>query len=356
MREKAIHVLLVENDYIDREATKRYLRKNHPSYDLRIAKSEAEAIELLGKTAYDVVVLNREVGKKAGRELFSHVGATPLIIISDKVGGWIAKEAKRRGVCELLFKDQAHKYLEALPFSIRNVLNRGRVEMALIASRAEFRSVVKNIPHIIYKLNTEGRILFISDAVKHYGYNPEALVGSSIIDLVHGDDKKKATYRVNERRTGERSTKKLELRLIQSGDDAASPEVFSISAEGIYTSKEPDSNSFQGTRGVAMDIRHEKEMQKERILRERLQSTLEIIRAVCSELSQPLQAILGYSDLLSIESIKKEELPEVIETIIDQSRRMDALMKKLRKIASQETWRSTDDDTLYVKSRDSRKK
>ncbi len=353
MREKTIHVLLVESDYIDREAAKRYITKKHPSYHLRIAKSEVEAIERLKKAAYDVVLLNREIGNKAGGGLFSHLGATPLIIITDRVGGRIAEEAAQRDACDILFKDRTHKHLEVLPFSIRKVLNRGRTEMALSASLAAFHSVVKNLPHIIYELNADGRIVFISDAVKFYGYNPEALVGSRLIDLVHGDDKKKAAYRVNERRTGDRSTKLLELRLIPKDDAEAPPDVFSLSAEGMYTSEKPDSNSFLGTQGVAMDITEKKEMQKERVRRKRLQRTMEAIRTVCNELSQPLQAILGYSDLLSIESIKQEELPEVISTIVDQTRRMDVLMKKLRKIAKPETMDAGEENILVVKSQGS---
>ncbi len=350
MREKAIRVLLVENDYVDREAAKRYLRKTRPPYDLRIAKTESEAMEMLRKTAYDVVLMTVEAGKEAGRGTPARMGAAPLILITDSVGEHAAKEATRRGACDLLVKDSAHHYLEILPFSIRNVLKRKRAELALTASRAEFHSAVKKIPHIIYRLNAEGRITFISDAVKLYGYNPEALLGSFIIDLVHGEDRIKAAYRVNERRTGDRSTKSLELRLIPRDDAIPRPGPFRISAEGIYTSEKPDSNSFMGTQGVAMDVADNQRAQTDRMERIKLQNTLETIRTVCNELSQPLQAILGYSDLLSIDSIVAEELPEVIGTIIEQTRRMEKLMKKLRKIAIQESRETADDDLLFIKS------
>ncbi|MCP4693653.1 MAG: response regulator [Desulfobacterales bacterium] len=348
MSDKKIRVLFVEDDYIDREVAKRYIRRKHPGYDLRIAKTEGEAIELLGEAAYDVVVLNYEVGKEGGREILTRLGATPLIIITDRGGERVAVEAMRWGARDLLIKDQDRNYLDVLPLSIRNVLKCGRVETELTASRGEFDAIVKMLPHIIYKLNTEGRITFISDAVKLYGRKPETLVGSCIFDLVHVDDKEKAKYRVNERRTGDRSTKSLELRLTPSKKNNPPPDLFSISAEGLYNSEKPNSEAFIGTRGVALDVTREKQAQKERIHYKKLQETLGDIRSVCNELNQPLQAILGYSDLLSADSIDVEELPEVIDTIIEQARRMDKLIKKLRKTAIHETRDYTDAKALYI--------
>ncbi len=350
MHEKAIRVLLVENDYVDREAAKRYIRKLHPAYELQIARSESEAMDMLRQTSYDVVLMNYKVGNKAVRGLYTLVGATPLIIIADSVGERVAVEATRRGACDLLVKDSAHHYLEVLPFSIRNVLRRRRAEKALTASRAEFHSAVKKIPHIIYRLNTEGRITFINDAVKLYGYKPEALLGSHILDLVHGEDREKAAYRVNERRTGDRSTTRFELRLLPRDAAIPRPDAFRISAEGIYASETPDSNSFLGTQGVALDVSDNRRAKRERSERRKLQGVLDVIRNVCHELNQPLQAILGYSDLLSIDSIDSEDLPDVIGTIVEQTRRMEKLMKKLRKVAIQETREAADDDPLYIKS------
>ena len=125
-------------------------------------------------------------------------------------------------------------------------------------------SVINAVPDIIYRLDSRGRIAFVNDAIKAYGYTPEELTGTRILDLVHPEDREKATYRVNERRTGERSTQSLELRFrtkdgvgvpfeVKSSSVQDEP-VFTISAEGLYRSEDPEDRSFIGTRGVARDI------------------------------------------------------------------------------------------------------
>jgi len=47
------------------------------------------------------------------------------------------------------------------------------------------RDVVGHLPDIVYRLDGEGNIVFISEAIRKYGYDPIALVGNSIFDLVH---------------------------------------------------------------------------------------------------------------------------------------------------------------------------
>ena len=72
----------------------------------------------------------------------------------------------------------------------------------------------------------------MSEAIRNYGYEPVELVGRSIFELIHPDDREKAVYRINERRTGERSTRLLELRLLTRNQ---TPVSFEFTAAG----KEP---------------------------------------------------------------------------------------------------------------------
>ncbi|HJN27914.1 MAG TPA: PAS domain-containing protein [Candidatus Latescibacteria bacterium] len=51
------------------------------------------------------------------------------------------------------------------------------------------RDVVDHVPDIVYRLDGEGNIVFISEAIRKYGYDPIALVGNNIFDLVHPQDR-----------------------------------------------------------------------------------------------------------------------------------------------------------------------
>lgn len=142
------------------------------------------------------------------------------------------------------------------------------------------RDIVDQVPDIIYRLDGAGNIVFISEAIRKYGYDPATLVGRSIFDLVHPQDRDRARFRVNERRTGDRSTKSLQVRLLTT-DDAAIPfelrdsaaelpappdgqflegEVsprateLLVDAQGVYDGDEIRSEAFLFTQGVARDI------------------------------------------------------------------------------------------------------
>ena len=81
-------------------------------------------------------------------------------------------------------------------------------------SASMLESIVRTVPDIVYRLDAHGRFLYINDAVRRYGYEPDELVGRPILDIVHPEDKGKAVYKINDRRTGTRSTRMLQVRLL----------------------------------------------------------------------------------------------------------------------------------------------
>ncbi len=129
-------------------------------------------------------------------------------------------------------------------------------------------SIVRQSPDIIYRLNKHGDIIFVSEAIKTYGYKPEELIGTPIMDLVYPDDVGKAQFKINERRTGDRSTKTLEIRLQTLKDNPTPFETlvvnfertpyFTVDAEGQYFGTSPNSDLFVGTMGIMRDITHRK--------------------------------------------------------------------------------------------------
>jgi two-component system cell cycle sensor histidine kinase/response regulator CckA len=155
----------------------------------------------------------------------------------------------------------------------RDVTERERIEQALHDSEERLKSILRSIPDIIYRLDPDGKITFISAAIERYGYHVSELLGESILNLVHPEDKEKAKYRINERRTGERRTKSFEIRLVTSNgklvyfeDRSASvamEPVFLLEAEGIYSTSQPKKTTFLGTQGIARDITDRKKTEGE---------------------------------------------------------------------------------------------
>ncbi|BBD09415.1 PAS domain S-box protein [Desulfovibrio ferrophilus] len=135
---------------------------------------------------------------------------------------------------------------------------------ALQLQERRFKSIVDTIPDLIYRLDNEGRVTFVNKAIVNYGYTPEEVVGRHILELVHPEDRKQAMHRVDERRTGDRRTSSLELRLMTKAGtlvdmelrtDRLQPEpILLFDAEGVYEGVTPVPEAFAGTQGMARDV------------------------------------------------------------------------------------------------------
>ncbi len=144
-----------------------------------------------------------------------------------------------------------------------------KAEEALRRSEQKLNSIVKNTPDVIYRLDKEGNITFINDAVKKYGYHPKDLLGESFLYIVHPEDRELAKYKIDEKRSGTRKTKNLEIRLITKKQSSLIHEssergiinekVFLIEAEGLYDSEKASASTFIGIQGVARDITERKQ-------------------------------------------------------------------------------------------------
>ncbi len=196
-----------------------------------------------------------------------------------------------------------------------DITDKRKAEEELNRSRRILESIARTIPNILYRLDASDTIVFINDAVKEYGYNPEEVIGKNIMEFVHPDDREKAKHRVNERRTRERRTHNLEIRLfskrkIEAAADEQVERVFLVHCEGLYTTEEPRPETFMGSQGIAYDITDQK--QTEDALREseeKYRHIFENIQDVYYETS-PDGIILELSP--SIESFSRFRREELI--------------------------------------------
>lgn len=128
------------------------------------------------------------------------------------------------------------------------------------------------IPDVVYQLDSEGKFVFVNQAIQRYGYMREDLIGCSILDIVHPEDREKAYWPLRERRTGERKTRNFEVRLITGKrrtaffkvNEMVGPDlpVLMVQAEGLYRSG-IEEESFCGTLGIGHDVTEEKQLNLE---------------------------------------------------------------------------------------------
>ncbi len=92
-------------------------------------------------------------------------------------------------------------------------------------------------------------------------------------------------------------------------------------------------NPLESAIATVTDISLQDVVQQAKLEKEKLQGVLEMAGAICHEINQPLQAILGYSDLFETEPITAKEL----EQIKFQATRIGDITKRLSKITRYKT-------------------
>jgi PAS domain S-box-containing protein len=236
-------------------------------------------------------------------------------------------------------KDEAGNF-SIIRTSLSDITERKQADLALTATKQEVESIVKTVPDIIYRLDPQGRLTFVSDSVKRYGYEPKELLGTNVIKLVYPEDREKTIHKIKERRTGDRSTKSFETKFLTKNQTPVSFEVFIISAEGLYSSSEAGLGDFLGTQGIARDISERKQAEEalrqsqEKIARlQKMESLGLLAGGVAHDLNNVLSGIVSYPELLLLDLPEDSRLREPIETMKKSGQRAVAIVQDLLTVA-----------------------
>lgn len=147
-------------------------------------------------------------------------------------------------------------------------------------SEEQYRNLLQSIPDIVYTIDEDGVFTFLNDAVRELGYEPEDLIGKHFSELLDPEDcplvsrneiiqlfngKKTgdsdSPKLFDERRSGPRKTKDLELKLKRKQREMYKGEEMIVSltafgevnSSGYYLNIEQE-KIFKGTVGIIRDI------------------------------------------------------------------------------------------------------
>ncbi len=133
---------------------------------------------------------------------------------------------------------------------VRDITSRKLAENKLKESEAQYRDLVENINDIVFSLNHEGIITFISSAVEKFtGYKIEELIGKPFKGFIYPGDLPLAVK--NFHNLSAKKSALSEYRLITKSGELR---CFSASSTGIF-----DQNEFVGIRGILTDISEKRE-------------------------------------------------------------------------------------------------
>lgn len=70
-----------------------------------------------------------------------------------------------------------------------DITGQKEIETALRNNEEKYRTLIENTSDIVYSMNIEGGIVFISPRIRYYGYEPEALIGKNFLDMIYPEDR-----------------------------------------------------------------------------------------------------------------------------------------------------------------------
>jgi two-component system, cell cycle sensor histidine kinase and response regulator CckA len=264
------------------------------------------------------------------------------VCLSLLAGSWmcVVLILRARG---LLFSPLLPTVLVPLNYAVLTILKTRKIQIVareaadstlvlLKSSEKNLDSIIKAIPDIIFRLDPAGRITFISPAIAKYHCSSDALLGQPIFQLVAPQDLAKARNRLNEKRTGERATHGLELRLLlpQPGEgQSAAPGYFSVSVEGIYQGERPCPDQFIGTQGIIRDITNQKKLEETLLQSQKMEAIGRLASGVAHDLNNILVGLVAYPDLLLLELPPDSPLREKITLIQRSGQKAAAIVQDL---------------------------
>ncbi len=204
---------------------------------------------------------------------------------------------------------------------------RARSVDAFKREAVEWQATFDAIPDMVSVQATDGTLLRINRAyAKAYGGNGKEVVGRKCYEVVHGTkqhcdgcplcltiaDRKGAVLRIH----GESPLAILE---------ASTSPIFD------------EDGTVSGAVHIIKDISERIRAEQDRIVAERLKGALEAAGAACHELNQPLQAILGYVELILSDPPEDDDLRSKFLKIREQATRMAKITRALGSMTRYET-------------------
>lgn len=229
--------------------------------------------------------------------------------------------------------------IEGAQFIMEDFTERKRAEEALRVSEARNRAIFSNVAVGVAVTDPKGEYLIVNETwADMIGYSVEELQKKTFSEVTHPDDRSDSQELRDKLWHGEIKYYQVEKRYIrQDGstiwvETAVSP----ILGEG---------SRIEAIVAVNVDITERKSVAEEKIRREKLQGAIETAGAVCHELNQPLQALLGRVELLLMGPLRAVEKPH-LECIEQEVNRMAEITRKLQRITKYETHEYMDDSKI----------
>ncbi|MFC1516487.1 PAS domain S-box protein [Thermodesulfobacteriota bacterium] len=211
---------------------------------------------------------------------------------------------------------------------VHDITESVHAEMALRESEEKYRNLVERANDGV-SIIQNGIVKFVNSRLAEiFGFTVEKMIDTSFLDYVFPDERSRIAD--------------IHKRRLQGEDVPEIYEMVGLHKDGRRIDLEINSGviTYQGEPavfGFVRDITNRKRAEIDRLEKERLQGVVELAGAVCHELSQPLQAVSGMSDLMMMNVDGDSQICEDVQTIKKKVHKMAEITRKLMSITQYKT-------------------
>ncbi len=302
-----------------------------PEAKTQIAESYDTALAAFIAQPFDVAIVDYWLGARDGLSLIRDIRQrgidTPVVMLTSRGAEEVAVEAMKAGAADYLSK--ANLSVEALERAIRHALalhaeeqQRWHAEAALRASEERFRALVENSSDALLLIDAEGRVTYLSpSSERHLGWAAEKMIGRSIFDFIHPDDREFVGMKMIETR--------------QNPGLPVSQEVRFHHADGAYRIMEGVGVNRLGDPSVGAIVINVRDITERRKLEEQLRQAQkmeavgQLAGGVAHDFNNLLTAILGYASLMLDDIPAEDPLRQDLIEIQSAGERAASLTRQL---------------------------
>lgn len=201
---------------------------------------------------------------------------------------------------------------------IRDISERKLAEETLQQSQERYQNLVENINDIIFEVDTEGNIIYISPAIERIGkYKADELIGQNFSRFVHPDDMPGLISSFNHVLAG--ILKPFEFRVLDKDG--------SIRYARTNSRQRMQHGQVIGITGVLSDVTEQKKMLDSLTITDRLAALGNMAGGLAHELNNPLTGVIGYAQLLLDRKDLSKDVRRDLTGIYEEAQRASEVIK-----------------------------
>lgn len=328
------HIMVVEDDRVVALAIQNKLEKFGYSVPVVVPSGE-EAIKAAEETILDLVLMDIMLegemdGVDTAEEIRTsfHIPVVYLTAHSDEATLQRAKITEPLGYVLKPFGDRE------LHTAIEIALYKHKLEKQLKESEQWLSTTLNSIGDAVIATDGNGSILFMNPVAEaRTAWTQQEALGknvSKVLNLINEQSRKRIEDPVKKAQSEGVVIDLTNHPILIANNGAEMPIDMNI-APIKY-----NSGDSTGVVLVFRDITERKRAEEERIQKEKLETVLEIVGAVCHEMASPLYAAIGNVDI-SLKNISKNSVKKRLQKVNNLLIKMREILERLRNITNYKT-------------------